>query len=554
MQNHEEEVKNIAETENAEEQKALTLPKDVFISYSSLEAEKAEHIRDILQANGISCWMAPDSIPAGSSYLNEIYDAVSSCKVLIVLLSEKAQNSEWVTSEVEIARDESKVIIPYKIEDCKLNKAFRVLIKTKQYVEGFKDENKAIQQVMDSIHTALNQPAAPKIVYANPSGPAGAGGKGKWIAAILVVILAILGGLFWYRSHKNAEEVNTASEAVSALEGTQAPTSAAKVYYAEALPFSEAGFYESYASMSHQIHNEIHSDLAFSILSFVRNFGDQDAVIEKISCEIQELTPVEEPVLEINGYIRDNVLKVFLMNDGWGDARDAEISMETAPLEDKPSFASISKALSGAVQTDAGAGQIVYGAEYALDTAELADWAEKNMQGSKFKVCGLVMKCRCGEKESVMECVLDYDPETDSFSIDEEVPGGIGDGSGSITLFGFLDVDQNPSAITFSGQDAYPVVEDTFRIETVIVASKSCLLNCKGVYSVNGQLQETDSYNIDVVVPRFNQRSFSAPDSPLLQEIAQADTRDAEALSKIAAPYRYDAEKYLQVIKENYQK
>lgn len=554
MQNHDEEMKVVSSAENADEQNDVTLPKDVFISYSSLEAEKATHIRDILQANGISCWMAPDIIPAGSSYLKEIDTAISGCKVLIVLLSEKAQNSEWVTSEVELARDEGKVIIPYKIEDCKLNSAFRVLVKTKQYVEGYKDEKKAIQKALDSIHTALRQPHEPEIMKTNPNPSRPAGGKGKWMAAVIVVILAILGGLYWFSTQKHVEDENTGAEAASALEGTLAQSSAAKVYFSEALPFNEAGFYENYETISHEIHNEIHSRLAFSILSFVRNFGDQDAVIEKISCEIQELTPVEKPVMEINGYIRDNVLKVLLMNDGWGDAEDVEISVETAQLEDKPVFSSISEALFGTTKADAAAGKIVYGAEYSLDTTEVKEWAEKNMPGSKFKVCGLTMKCRCGEDESVMECILDYDPETNSFSIDEEVPGGIGDGSGSITLFGYLDVDQNPSAITFSGQDAYPVVEDTFRIETVIVASKSCLLSCKGVYSVNGELQETDSYSIDVVVPRFYERSFSDPFSSLMQAIAQADTSDEAELSKIVDPYRYDAEKYLQVLKENYLK
>ena len=558
MQEHDEAMKNNPDAEKAEGQNALSQPKDVFISYASEEKEKAKHIKEILEANGISCWMDDRDIPLGDSYGEEIPGALKECPIVILLLSENSQRSPWVSREILQAINNGKKVIPYKIEDCQLTEKFEFVMQENHYIDGFADETSAMNRVVDSIHTFLRRTDEHSFVYVSkPEMPVKKSeGKGKWIAAAVVVILAILGGLWWYALHRPSGTEDSAATTLGApaAENAAAQTSAAKVYFSEALPFSKAGFYESYENMSSEIQNEIHSNLAFSILSFVRNFGDQDAVIEKISCEIQELTPIEKPVMGINGYIHDNVLKVFLMNDGWGDAENVEISVETAQLEDKPAFSSIGKAFSEAVQADAAAGKIVYGTEYSLDPAEVKDWAEKNKQESKVSVCGLIMKCRCGEDESVTECTLDYDPETNSFSINQEVPGGIGDGSGSITLFGLLDVDQNPSAITFSGQDAYPVVEDTFRIETVIVATKSCKLNCKGVYSVNGERQETDSYSIDVVVPRFYERSFSDPYSSLMQEIAQADTTDATELAKIAAPYQYDAENYLQILKDNYLK
>lgn len=44
----------------------------VFISYKSEQKEIALKIKDILEENGISCWMAPESIPVGSNYAAEI--------------------------------------------------------------------------------------------------------------------------------------------------------------------------------------------------------------------------------------------------------------------------------------------------------------------------------------------------------------------------------------------------------------------------------------------------------------------------------------------------
>ena len=57
--------------------------KDVFISYKSDEYAQAIWVKDALETNGISCWMAPMSIPGGSSYAKEIPHAIDGCRVLL---------------------------------------------------------------------------------------------------------------------------------------------------------------------------------------------------------------------------------------------------------------------------------------------------------------------------------------------------------------------------------------------------------------------------------------------------------------------------------------
>ena len=48
----------------------------VFISYSSVEYATALQIRSALESNRIDCWMAPESIPPGSDYADEIQGAI----------------------------------------------------------------------------------------------------------------------------------------------------------------------------------------------------------------------------------------------------------------------------------------------------------------------------------------------------------------------------------------------------------------------------------------------------------------------------------------------
>ena len=64
-----------------------------------------------------------------------------------------------------------------------------------------------------------------------------------------------------------------------------------------------------------------------------------------------------------------------------------------------------------------------------------------------------------------------------------------------ITLYGILDVDNPPSSIRFPTGNETPLVDDTFRIETVIIPTKSCGLSMKGHYLIGGEPYEPDVYD-----------------------------------------------------------
>ena len=94
--------------------------KDVFISYKAEEFDEAKTIKQVLETNGISCWLAPNSIPGGSSYASEIPKAIRECKVFVVLISEQAQKSQWVPRELDQAVNNQKLIMPFMLENCPL--------------------------------------------------------------------------------------------------------------------------------------------------------------------------------------------------------------------------------------------------------------------------------------------------------------------------------------------------------------------------------------------------------------------------------------------------
>ena len=97
----------------------------VFISYSTKNQKAADATRSLLSRRKIDTWMAPYDIPAGSSYAEVIPDALKNCACVVLLLTKDAQQSPWVSKEVERAINYRKTIVPLQLEDIMLNSTFQ---------------------------------------------------------------------------------------------------------------------------------------------------------------------------------------------------------------------------------------------------------------------------------------------------------------------------------------------------------------------------------------------------------------------------------------------
>lgn len=151
------ELPNIGAVFNTPESSA-TVPSDsfVFVSYSSKESDAANEIKRILEINGVSCWIAPQSIPAGSDYAQEIPQAISKCKVLLLLLSKASQESIWVPKEVGTAISEGKIVIPFHIDDSDINAAFNFFLTNTQRISAYNRLTEAFQELIDRLKELLN--------------------------------------------------------------------------------------------------------------------------------------------------------------------------------------------------------------------------------------------------------------------------------------------------------------------------------------------------------------------------------------------------------------
>jgi hypothetical protein len=89
---------------------------DVFISYSAKDKATADGVCATLEAKGIRCWIAPRDMLPGIDWGEAIIEAIKASRVMILVFSSNANDSQHIKREVEWAVSKEIPIIPLRIE------------------------------------------------------------------------------------------------------------------------------------------------------------------------------------------------------------------------------------------------------------------------------------------------------------------------------------------------------------------------------------------------------------------------------------------------------
>ena len=84
------------------------MPSMVFISHSSKDRETADAICAHLESAGIKCWIAPRDIEPGATWSKGIIQGLDACRVLVLVFSEHANDSDHV--EREVAKADAQLV------------------------------------------------------------------------------------------------------------------------------------------------------------------------------------------------------------------------------------------------------------------------------------------------------------------------------------------------------------------------------------------------------------------------------------------------------------
>src|SRR5882724_11452316 len=77
-------------------QELLSMPTDVFISYSTRDSETAQALCMALERAGLSCWIAPRNITPGQTWSEAIVDGINDCQVMVLLYTSASNASPHV--------------------------------------------------------------------------------------------------------------------------------------------------------------------------------------------------------------------------------------------------------------------------------------------------------------------------------------------------------------------------------------------------------------------------------------------------------------------------
>jgi hypothetical protein len=133
----------------------------IFISYSSIDQRIAETICDALQSRGYPCWIACRDVGPGENFQEAIVKAIRSAKLMILVFTSNANNSDEIKKEVVLAGRHRVTVIPVRVEDVVPNDALAYEFATRQWIDLFKDWERNIEQLTSRIANIVTEGASP---------------------------------------------------------------------------------------------------------------------------------------------------------------------------------------------------------------------------------------------------------------------------------------------------------------------------------------------------------------------------------------------------------
>ena len=132
---------------------------EVFVSYNKNDNKEAMDVVGYLEQYGKNCWIAPRDVVL--SYASDIVDAISKCKIFVIVISANTLNSVHVLNEIEQAYryfSEGKLaIVPFFIERVTLTPAMDYYLARIQHIYCDGNFNAGLAELLSKIDIALKK-------------------------------------------------------------------------------------------------------------------------------------------------------------------------------------------------------------------------------------------------------------------------------------------------------------------------------------------------------------------------------------------------------------
>jgi hypothetical protein len=136
---------------------------EVFISHSRTDADITKAACAALEDAGIPCWVAPRDILPSQTWSSAIVEAIGACRVFVVALSRRSNESIEVVREVELAAQRRKPMVTWRIEDVVPNGALEYFLSATQWQDAIERPlQPRLAELIATVHALLDRdPAMP---------------------------------------------------------------------------------------------------------------------------------------------------------------------------------------------------------------------------------------------------------------------------------------------------------------------------------------------------------------------------------------------------------
>jgi hypothetical protein len=147
--------------------------RDIFVSYSQPDRERAFALVQKLEAHGLSVWIAPRDVAPSTDWASEIIDAISSARIMLLIFSASSNESDQVRREVERAVHKRLRVLPFRIEDVQPSKSLEYFLSAQHWMDAFPPPLQPhVDRLCEYLEFALARHAsdAPPVEHRLPSG------------------------------------------------------------------------------------------------------------------------------------------------------------------------------------------------------------------------------------------------------------------------------------------------------------------------------------------------------------------------------------------------
>ena len=129
----------------------------IFITYSSKDQKVARTICAALENRGLSCWISSRNVKPGQNFQEQIFEAIHAAKIMVLVFTANANNSNEIKKELALASQNNLVVIPVRVEDVIPSGAFAYELATRQWIDMFDDWENSITTLVELIASTIDE-------------------------------------------------------------------------------------------------------------------------------------------------------------------------------------------------------------------------------------------------------------------------------------------------------------------------------------------------------------------------------------------------------------